>query len=152
VALDAVDRVGGDELAALGVAQNRAEDHEDLAGGVGALVVGMPAFDVLAGDGAELELAERWEEVGVDEVAVVLERGVLQAALSLAALEPLCRHRREPRPGRSCPPGRRARRSEDQLQPVGGFGWRKKVGRVGLGAVGGAPDDRAARRALAAVF
>jgi hypothetical protein len=35
VALDAVDRVRGDELAALDVAQDRAEHHEDLAGGAG---------------------------------------------------------------------------------------------------------------------
>jgi hypothetical protein len=74
VALDGVDRIRRDELAALGVAEDRAEHHERLARGAGALVAGVPALDLLAGDRAYRSLAERGKAVVAHQVAVVLER------------------------------------------------------------------------------
>jgi hypothetical protein len=60
VPLDAVDRVGRNQLAALGEAQDRAEDDEHLGRGAGAVVASVPALDVLAGDRGDVALAKRW--------------------------------------------------------------------------------------------
>ena len=63
MALDAVDRVGRDDLATLGVSEDRAEDHERLAGGAGSFVACVPALDLLAGDRAYGPLAEGGQQV-----------------------------------------------------------------------------------------
>jgi hypothetical protein len=84
VALDAVDGVAGDELTTLGIAQDRAEDHERLPGGAGAFVAVLPALDLPPRDRVQRPVAEGREEVVAHQLPVFAQRRLLEAALAFA--------------------------------------------------------------------
>jgi hypothetical protein len=114
VALDTLDGIGGDEVAAFGVAENRAEDHQHLLRGPRSRVAGVPGLDLLARDRPQITITERGEQVGVEGLAVVALGGALDPTLEHAVSEPVLGDVHEPGPRVWPRPGREARRVSQQ--------------------------------------
>ena len=134
------------------VAHDRSENDKHLLGCPRPRVPSVPTLDVLAGDGGDVVVAERRQQMGAERVAVVAQRPVLEAALAFAVEHPVLGHVHEARPGPGPGPRRPAwRTGQDLAQQVLGVSW-TQVQPIGLGSVGCSPDDGTARCALAAIL